>query len=228
MKALHKNLLLATVPSVVGGLLATSVVVGSSNGYSAGLIMFPLLILIGLISMVLFVVGFVCLFVDQEIGLYLLLAMILLPGTFLGSAIVAKQLELGAYKEEPMTPIIPPIANKVVFKGEATHDQVQRFWKEVLSESVGPSGERSRPGIQAISSSLPENGREVVLFSFFAHATEEQKTDIRNRVLSYSSVDVYLENIEIKPFETPALENSNTNISNVNDARVPSKFVNSQ
>lgn len=124
-----------------------------------------------------------------------MISSLLLPVGFFGAAITSKQYEIGAYKEQPMRPLIPPVANKVFFKKDATHDEVQAFWQQVLAEPVGESGDKSRPGIQSVSSNPDENGHEVVTFSFFDSATEEQKADIRRRISEYTPVLQFVENV---------------------------------
>jgi hypothetical protein len=199
-----KTRLSITVAVSLGlGILAIIPVVNSSNGYVAGYVYFPLLLLIAISSVILFVVGFAFLLRENTAGLYFLAAMILVPTGFFGSAFIAKHFELGAYREEPMSPIIPTIANKVILKKGATDDDVQKLWREVLSSPVGKTGSDTRPGIQSIGSSQPEEGHEVVLFSFFSNATDEQKGDIRQRIDAYSPVLRYLENVDTTPIEIP-------------------------
>lgn len=201
MKSVYKNLLITTVCSIGIGALAIVPIVTSDNGYVAGFIVIPLLILVCAIALILFIAGLTT--ITKKVGPYLLLSSALLPLGFFGTAMTSKYFEFGAYREDPIRPIIPPIANKVIFKADATHEEVQNFWKEVLSIPTGESGEYTRPGIQSISSSLPENGREVVLFSFFENATDAQKADIRTRIEAYNPVDQYLENVDTTQQETP-------------------------
>ena len=204
------------------GALAIIPVVSSSNGYVAGYVFFPLLLLIAVTCLILFVVGFVFLFRENLLGLYFLAAMILLPTGFVGSAFIAKYLELGAYREEAMEPIVPAVANKVIFKKNATFDDVQKLWREVLSDPFGES-ERTRPGIQSIGSSLPVEGHEVVLFSFFTNATDVQKADVKQRILAYPPVLRYLENVDTTQTEIQTSpENGN---QTPKDVRRPNKFV---
>ena len=75
---------------------------------------------------------------------------------------------------------------------------------------MSASGEQTRPGIQSIGSSPPEDGHEVVLFSFFADATDDQKSDIRERIESYPPVLRYQENIDTTTPETPTSGRENT------------------
>ena len=161
-------------------------IVTSQNGYVASFVFLPLLFLLAVICLILFIVGIVFLIRENAIGLYVLLAMLVLPAGFFVSAFTAKQLELGAYREEPMIPIVAPIANKVLFKKEATHDEIENFKTQMIGvASRGDNGE--------------ENGHRVVVFEFWPDASEEQKNEIRERIKHYPPVYQYLENVETTP-----------------------------
>jgi len=214
MKPIYKRLTIATVVSLAAGCLGTAFVARSENGYFAGFVALPVLLVYGIVSVVLLVYGLVT--ITKPTGPFLLLAAVLIPAFSIGSALLAKHFEVGAYREEPMRPIVPSIANKVIFKKDATHEEVQNFWSEVLSDRVGASGKRTRPGIQGISSNPPENGHEVVTFSFFENATEAQIADVRSRILAYPPVDQYLENVDtsapVSPESSPVNGNSATRV----------------
>ena len=218
MKQVLKCLLPTALLSIALGVLAIVPVVQSDNGYVAGYVYFPIVLLILLVSIILGIGGLVMLAAWKRAAPFLLTAALLIPSGFFGSAFVAKSFELGAYREQPMRPIIPAVANKVVFKKDATDEDVQKFWREVLSDPVGKSGEKTRPGIQSIGSSLPENGHEVVVFAFFPGATESEKADVRSRIRANEPVQDYFENVETKPPPTPE-----TSVSNSNDVKLPKK-----
>src|SRR5690242_15231875 len=112
MKPVYKNLLLTALGSLGLGALAIVPVVDSDNGYVAGFVFLPLLLLIGIVVFVLFIAGLIT--ITKPAGPFLLLSAVLLPTGFFGGAFVAKTLELGAYREEPMIHFPPPIANKVL------------------------------------------------------------------------------------------------------------------
>ncbi len=200
---LRKILIVAAI-SLGLGVLAFVPVVESDNGYVAGFIFLPMLVLVGVSMLFLFILGIALISVRKEAGLFFLLASLLVPCGFFGAAVVSKRLEIGTYYQEPMSPIVSAVANKVVFKKDATHDEVQKFWSDVLSEGVSESGTRTRPGVQGISSNSPENGHEVVTFAFFANATDEQKSDIRERIMAYPPVHQYLENVDTSIITTEA------------------------
>ncbi len=57
MKSIHKRLLLTTALSLSVGALAIVPVVNSDNGYVAGYVFLPLLLLVGITAFVLFFAG---------------------------------------------------------------------------------------------------------------------------------------------------------------------------
>lgn len=192
-------LIIIAVISLTVGALAIVPVVKSENGYVGSIAFFFLFILVCIVTVILFLAGLLCLPFSKKIGISVLTSTLMLPVGFFGAAITSKHFEIGAYKEQPMRPIIPQTANKVIFKKDATHDEVQAFWREVLSEPVGETGSKSRPGIQAVASNPDENGHEVVTFAFFENATEEQKADIRRRINEYEPVLEFLEDVDTTP-----------------------------
>lgn len=175
-------------------------IVTSQNGYVAGLVFLPLFFLLAITCLVLFIIGFAFLFRENTVGLYFLFAMLALPAGFFGSAVTSKQLEIGAYREEPMSPIAAPVGNKVLFKTEATHDEIERFWNEIIGYPTDDKGGTwSRPGVGGGFRPGPEGEHEVIVFSFAPDATEEEKNDIRERIRNYSPVHEYLENVDTSP-----------------------------
>ena len=209
MKPIHKRLFATTILALSVGALAIVPVVNSDNGYVAGYVFFPLLCLIGLAAFILFVAGLVT--IVKGPGPYLLLASIMLLAGFFGAAFVAKSLELGAYQEQPMRPIAEPIANKVLFKKEASHEEVERFWSHVIGYPTGPTSHWSIPGVGGGFRPGPERGHEVIVFSFRPEATEEEKDVVRERIRNYLPVYQFLENVDTRPTETPEPDIDNTN-----------------
>ena len=137
--------LLVTISTSVGaGVLATAIIADSENGYAAGFVALPLLCLELLACIVLVIVGFVFLFRENLACLYFFSAALLLPVSTVGSAMLAKEFEIGAYKIEPMRPFPPLVANKILFNRDVTSEGVQDFWRNVLSEPSGTS-ERQLP-----------------------------------------------------------------------------------
>lgn len=196
--------LLPTAPLSVGiGVLAILPVVQSDNGYVAGYVFFPVVLLILLVSIILGIAGLVTLAVWNRAAPFLITAALLIPTGFFGAAFVAKKFEVGAYREQPMSSIVPSIANKVIFEKDATDNDVQKFWREVLSDPVGESGSDTRPGIQSIVRTSPENGREIVVFEFFPNATESERADVRSRIKAFAPVHSYMENVDTTPLATP-------------------------
>ena len=127
--------------------------------------------------------------------------MILLPVGFFGSAHVAKHFEMGAYREEPMVPIIPVVSNVVLFKKDATAAQIEDFWNETLStKREDDRGYDHLPGLRGTMRLLPHNGYEVAAFEFFDNATEEQRQYVYSRVRESPIVFKLLESVPTKDY----------------------------
>lgn len=201
-------------------MLATGVIASSSNGYAAGFVAMPIMLLEVLICGVLAVTGFILLAKDKLFGLYLLLAVVLIPGATVGSALLAKHFEIGAYRVEPIQPIIPPVANKIVFRKGVSSDEVQAFWRDVLSTPHSGGGSMSLPGVQSMSTALPEDGHEILLFSFFETATKDQKAVVRDRILTSSKVLQLKEDTAIDQTDLELPNNSKTDEAKRIDSKV--------
>lgn len=151
-------------------------VVTSDNGYVAGFVFFPILLLGALTCLVLFIVGIAYLVFEKTFGLYFLLAMILLPTGFFGAAFTAKYFEIGAYREEPLVPMTPPVGNIILFRKGTTQDEINSFLD--TSFSVHREDGRGYDLLPAIRGrgSLPDfDGHPAFEFHFFANATVEQR-----------------------------------------------------
>ena len=210
MNPIYKKLLITALWSLGLGALAIVPVIHSDNGYVAGYVFFPILLLIGAAALLLFIGGLIT--VTKPAGPFLLLFAFLLPVGFFAGGFVAKTFELGAYREQPMFHFPPPIANKVLFKKEATHDEIERLWTHIIGYPTGETSSWTRPGIEGAARTAAENGHEVVTFSFRPEATEDQKSDIRARINSYPPV---FHNFEDVPTATPAASTSPSTVSNV-------------
>ena len=197
-------------------------VVMSQNGYVAGYASLPMVFLLAVVCLCLFIIGFAYLLRENMTGLYFLIAMLALPAGFFGSALTAKYLEKGAYREEPMTPIVEPIANKVLFKKDATHEEIERFWSHVIGYPTGPTSNWSRPGSAGGARSESENVHEVIVFSF-----GPERNDLRLRVKNYPPVHQFLENVSTITTTEPSelrIDNSNGKKSVGATYREPSNF----
>jgi hypothetical protein len=94
-----------------------------------------------------------------------------------------------------MTPIIPEVADLVIlFKSDATEDQINNFWDETLSTRQG-TGSWPRPGTSGIARIGYVQGHVVVAVSFSPSATEAQREDIKSRVKSSPIVYKVMENV---------------------------------
>jgi hypothetical protein len=198
---LVKNLLLSVLLPLGLGVLAILQVINSANGYVAGFVFLPLLILIVLGTLGLFIAGAIVTGMKGRPGLWVLLSAPMLFCGFFGGAMVAKQFEIGAYREDPMIPMTPPVTNIVLFKKDITNDQMNQFWNETLSTSRPDGrGHDNLPGLQGIGRLGDYDGHDVVEFSFFESATEEQRQYVYARVESSPYVFELRKNVLSKDY----------------------------
>ena len=115
MKAVYKKIILTFLISFGIGSGAILLVAKSDNGYVAGFVFLPLFFLIALLSLILFVVGFMLLGSTEKSAPWVLLLAVLIPANFITSGLLAKYFEIGAYREEPMVPIPNEVSNIVLF-----------------------------------------------------------------------------------------------------------------
>lgn len=210
MKPIYRNFIITFLVSVALGCGATYLIASSSNGYTAGFIFLALFLLIGVTSLVLLFAGFICLGVESKSAPWLLLSSVLLPVSFISSALVAKHFEVGAYYQEPMRPIPSGVDKSVVvFKEGTTNEQINDFWNITMSvERAGESGYERLPGVGTMGRSQSRNGQEIIVFDFFSDATEEQKQYVFSKVKSSPVVHQLLENESLEEQSvSPSLNN---------------------
>ena len=206
---------ITAILSAVAGAIPTAILASADNGYVAGYAVLPLLLLISIVCILLFICAVV--FIAKEkfaVGLYFLLSVLLVPAFWVGSSTAAKHFEIGAYRVEPMRPMIPPVANKIVFKKGVSSDEVQDFWRDILSQpNSSGRGEMSLHGIQSIGTLQPEDGSEVLVYSYFESATDDEKAMVKQKIVSSPKVLRLLENVQTNywPLPEPSIETSNSN-----------------
>ena len=175
VRPIYKRLLITGVASLALGALGIIPVVNSENGYVAGYVYFPLILLIGFGCFVMVLAGLITM--TRTEGPYLLLAAILLPVGFFGAALVSKSLELGGYREEPMRPITPPIANKVLFKSGASNEEIERFWTHVIGYPTDDRGGHwSRPGVGGAFRPGPKTLTKLLFFRLHHQPPKRRRT----------------------------------------------------
>jgi hypothetical protein len=159
------------------------IVADSENGYVGGMMALVLLVAIVFVSAVLLISG---LFTIKTVGgRCLVLAAALLPVSFVGFGIVAKQLQLGAYRDEPMVSTIPERLDKVLFKTGVTEEQIDGFMTGTLgTERSDGRGHEHLPGLRETVRLSAVDGHEVVGFGFFNNATDEQREQVYSRIRS--------------------------------------------
>lgn len=97
-----------------------------------------------------------------------------------------------------MYPIGPEVAADLIvyFKSDATHDQIESFWQNVLSyPALDGRGYHTRPGVHMLGRTPAVEGHEGIAINFFANATNAERTDLRSRIDASPFVFTVLENI---------------------------------
>lgn len=198
---LYLRIFLAFILPLAVGCLFILPTITSANGYVAGFAFIPFLFLSVIVCVVMLIVGLVMAGVKGRPGLWWLPAGPMVLIGFMGLAMFAKQFEIGAYREEPMVPLTPEVSNIVLFKRGTTEEEISRFWNETLA-TARPDGRGYEhiAGVQGIGRMSARDGHEVVTFSFFASATDEQKGYVYNRVRSSPTVLELRENVPTKDY----------------------------
>lgn len=229
MKTVYKKIFLIFLLSFVIGSGAISLVVRSDNGYVAGFVFLPILFFISLLSLILFIVGFILLVLKEKSAPWILLSAVLIPSFFISSGLIAKHFEIGAYREEPMVSIPEEISSIIVFKKGVTNDQVNDFWNTILStEGSDKRGFETIPGVRTISSLQTKNGNEAIAFSFFPNATEEQKQFVFTKVKSSPIVYQLLENQSMQEWNANSEKTTPSSNSNIFKQDVSKDSTNSK
>ncbi len=214
MKAVYQKSLLTFLISFVIGGGAILLVASSDNGYVAGFVFLPLLFVITLLSLILFIVGFILLSSKEKSAPWVLLFAVLIPTGFIFSGLTAKYFEIGAYREEPMISFTDEVSNIVLFKEGTTNDQINDFWVKTMSvERADGRGYDHLPGVRDMGRNQFRNGHEAIDFGFFPNATEEEKQFVYAKIKSSPIVYQFLENQSMKEWnansENPSPSNSN-------------------
>jgi len=203
---MFKKLLITIVISLGLGALAIVPIATSQNDYVAGYVVLPLVLLIGVVCLILFIIAIILLAKENKVGLYFLLAVLLVPTGFVCTALMAKYFEVGAYREEPMVSFPPEISNIVLFNENVTNDQVNEFLDSTMSTKQGDKGSWPLPGVHGIGSWSQIEGHQAIEFSFFDSATQEQRDYVYTLVRSSPIVFKLLEDVPTKDYmPTPEL-----------------------
>jgi len=221
MKEIYRNFIITFLISIGISCGATYLVTSSQNGYVAGFVVLPLLFLFAVASLILLITGFVCLALGKKSAPWLLLSAVLLPVSFISSALIAKYFEIGAYHEEPMISFSDEATNLVLLKEGMTNKQIEEFWNKTMSlERADGRGQDHLPGVRTMGQETAQNGRAVIMFGFFPNATEEQRQFVFARVKSSPMVYQLLENQSMKEFNT-----SSENLSSSSNSNTPKKKI---
>ena len=215
MSKISDRLILSIVLPLIIGCVAIMPVIYSENGYVAGFVFFPLFLLVGAASLILFVIGLIGLASKSKSAAWLLLSAILLPASFISLGLVAKFFELGAYRQEPMTSISDGVNNIVVSKEGTTNAQINDIWEKTMSlERADGKGYEHLPGLGTMMQIQSRNGHEAMAFGFFSSASEEQRQVVFSKVKSSPIVYQLLENQSVKEYNADFEKSSSAANSN--------------
>ena len=120
-------------------------------------------------------------------------------------AIVAFFVPACTRPDERMYPIGPDvIADLIVyFKADATHDQIEGFWQNVLSyPRPDGRGYSHRPGVRTLGRVESVENHEGVSINFFSNATDPERSQLRRGIDTSPIVFTVLENIAPKDVKT--------------------------
>ena len=211
---LLKNVLLSVLLPLSLGILAILPVITSENGYVAGFVFLPLIILILLASLGLLIASLIATGINGRRGLWVLLSGPMLLCGFFGGAMVAKQFEIGAYREDPMVHFPAELTNIVLFKPGTTNQQINEFLDQTISSPHEGGGTWPLPGIQSMGNIGKYEHFDAVSFDFFETSTEEQRQYVYDRVESSPFVSELRKNVQSKdymPTSEPLSENQSQN-----------------
>lgn len=216
MKTIYKKIILTFLISFGIGGGAILLVASNDNGYVAGFVLLPLFFLIGIASLILFVVGLILLGIKNKSAPWIILLAILIPASFISSGLIAKYFEIGAYRQEPMVSFDEEVNNIIVFKEGTTNDQINDFWNNTMSiERADGRGHDHLPGVRTMGRDQSRNGHETVVFGFFPNTTEEQKQFVFAKVKSSPIVYQLLENQSMKELNANSETSSPSENSNM-------------
>ncbi len=175
---------IATLIAITLGSSAAAIVANEQHGYVAGYTFF-VLFMFGLFLISALLLASIAFFIRHQtrwVSIVLVMSAMLIPVSYFSSFIALKRSGRVRYESEAMRPIVPEVADLVIyFKSEATHDQIESFWQEILSTRE-EKGHRHRPGIGSMVRRAPVQSHEVIVVSFFPNATAAQREDVKSRV----------------------------------------------
>ena|SRR5437867_8629338 len=100
--------------------------------------------------------------------------------------------------DERMYPIGPDVTADLIvyFKTDATHDQIEGFWQNVLSyPDPNGRGYYHRPGVGMLGRTPAIEGHEGIAINFFSNATDRERADLRHGIDASPFVFSVLENV---------------------------------
>jgi hypothetical protein len=171
--------------SVGLGFTGAKILANETVGYLAGYTWFGLMLIGVPLVLSLLVIGAILSFIPRTRwpGALAIIAATLIMASSFASFKILDAFGQVLYKHEQMVPIGPDAKHELVifFKPGTTHDQIERFWAEVLSYPT-QGGHWTRPGISGILRLFPIQGYEAVGVTFFPNATQAQREEIKSKV----------------------------------------------
>ena len=202
------TLAIATLVSISIGLIAAHMVASEPHTYVAVYTWFGLLLTGSILILCLLIVSLILLIVrETKVSLLLMVCSVLLAGSYLIGFAVMQKIGWTNFNEEmisiipeneEMTSIIPEATDLIViFRTDASHEQIQNFWNETLStwraqESGASSGVRGIARIPSIQ------GHGAIAVSFFPNASEAQREEVKARAKSSPIVYMVMDGHRIK------------------------------
>jgi hypothetical protein len=120
-------------------------------------------------------------------------------------AIIAFFVPACSRPDERMYPIGPGVTADLVvyFKTEATHDQIEGFWQNVISyPDPNGRGYYHRPGVGTVGRVESVESHEGISINFFSNATDAERAQLRRGIDASPIVFTVLENIAPKDVKT--------------------------
>ena len=97
-----------------------------------------------------------------------------------------------------MYPIGPEVTADLIvyFKMDATHEQIEGFWNNVLSyPDPSGRGQSLRPGVGRLSRVESVEGHEGIAIIFFSNAADTDRAQLRRGIEASPIVFTVLENV---------------------------------
>jgi hypothetical protein len=104
---------------------------------------------------------------------------------------------VGCYSTGPEVPIGPDTKHDLVifFKRDATHDQIENFYGDVLSYSTWYGHRDTLPAIKEYLRIFPVDGYEAIALKLFPDATQAEREIVKSKVRASPLVHKVIEDV---------------------------------